>query len=108
MVPYDRLRKGREIVFSGTRVVKSKGEEYTIHEFIDVETQAAFGLWGCALLDMQLTGIRAGSYMFMQYEGKEARKGGRTAHTFTVAVSGEAPAPVRNDGISEDDDALPF
>lgn len=110
MVPYDRLSKGREVMFHGTRRVRSKGEEYTIHEFTDKETRAAFGLWGCALLDVQLAGVPNGAAMFLQYAGKEQRRGGRTAHTFLIAVAGDVQLPFDATGVNDDDDseALPF
>lgn len=109
IVPYEKLRTGREVVFNGTRRIKSKGEEYVIHAFTDKLTGAAFDMWGCALLDVQLGGVPNGAMMFLQYNGKEQRKGGRTAHSFMVAVAGDVSL-FRSEQVDEvgDESDLPF
>lgn len=111
MVPYDRLRTGREVSFLRTRRITSKGEQYVVHEFLDAQTGKQFGIWGAALLDLQLQGIPRNAKMFLQYDGKEQRSGGRSAHSFTVAVA-DGTAVLGGDDTTPDSDEegddLPF
>lgn len=58
-----------------------------------------FKVWGSTVLDDKLTSVPMGSYVKIEYMGKETSKTGTQYHTYRVFVDTDA-------GASESDDVL--
>lgn len=58
-----------------------------LHEFADTADSEPYGIWGSAVLDKRLADVPAGSFVRIQYEGKQTLKdGARTARRYRVWV----------------------
>jgi len=103
-VKYERLMKGREVVFLKTREITAKksGEAYTLHVFRDVLTGRNFETFGCAALDYQLSVLKPLTRIYLRYNGKLPDDKGREVHDFTVGVATVQEPPPHGD------DDLPF
>ena len=57
--------------YRGTRKINVKGQERTIHDFHDQETDKDFSVWGFTMLDRQINGTPSGVLVKLTYQGQE-------------------------------------
>ncbi len=90
IVDYDTFSEGEPVIYQGARTVRgSDRKEYTVQVFtLDANSTEPFAVWGTAQLDAKLREVRAGSPVWVKYDGKSAhpQKRGQTIHNWQVAL----------------------
>lgn len=95
VVDYENFSDGETCVYRGHRDVKGRdGKMYSLQLFSLEPTSEPFAVWGTAQLDAKLREARAGTEIFVKYEGKTGHpsRGGHTIHNWSVGLPSRGSA----------------